>query len=109
MAKPSPRHQRAQQRLARQLGEIGFALPGSITERYMRCGKPTCRCADDPDKLHGPYLQWTRKHDGKTITKLLTPEQAATYKPWIENAHRLRQLITQLETLTLDTLNPDTK
>ena len=40
---PGARQRRAQQRLARQLGEIGFALPGSIVERHVTCGKPGCR------------------------------------------------------------------
>ena len=56
--------QRTQQRIARRLGEIGFVLPGSVTERMMRCGKRACRCRADPPQLHGPYLQWTRTVDG---------------------------------------------
>jgi hypothetical protein len=32
------------------------ALPGSLQPRYVRCGKPTCRCARG--ELHGPY--WRR-------------------------------------------------
>ena len=29
--------------------------PGSITEVYRPCGKPTCRCAAADDPGHGPY------------------------------------------------------
>ena len=36
------------------LGQIGFTLPGSITIRRARCGKPRCACAADPPSLHGP-------------------------------------------------------
>jgi len=42
----------------------------------------------------------TRKVDGKTVTKLLTPEQLARYQPWLDNARRLRELVSELETLT---------
>ncbi len=41
---------------------------GSITEVYRRCGKETCRCADDSDAWHGPYYAYTRKVGGKTKT-----------------------------------------
>src|SRR5687768_4726506 len=102
---PSRAERQAQQRIARQLAAIDFALPGSIVERMMRCGKRRCRCKDDPPQLHGPYLQWTRKVEGKTVTKLLTPEQLTRYQPWLDNARRLRELISELETLTLQTVS----
>lgn len=106
MSTPEParatRH--AQQRIASQLSEIDFALPGSIVERWMRCGTHGCRCKADPPQLHGPYLQWTRKVDGTTVTKLLTPDQLARYQPWLDNARRLRDLVGELETLTIETM-----
>jgi hypothetical protein len=101
---PTAGHRRTQQRLQRQLraalSEVDFALPGSITQRMMRCGNPRCRCRDDPPQLHGPYWQWTRKVAGKTVTRRLTPEQAERYQTWIDNARRLRELLHQLETLS---------
>jgi len=92
---------RAQQRIARQLTGIDYALPGSIVARMMRCGNHRCRCRADPPQLHGPYLQWTRKIDGKTVTKILSAEQLNRYQPWLDNAQRLRQLVTELEALTV--------
>lgn len=91
---------RVQQRLARQLAQIDYALPGSVVTRMMRCGNRGCRCRADPPQLHGPYLQWTRKVDGKTVTRMLTPEQLARYQPWLDNAQRLREIVHELETLT---------
>jgi hypothetical protein len=114
MPKPTPNHdtnhathQPEQQRrhLARQIAEIDAALPGSLVIRSTRCGKPTCRCKADPPQLHGPYIQWTRKIDGRTRTRLLTPEQLARYQPWFENAQRIRQLLTELEQLSLQAAN----
>ena len=72
------------------LGQIGFCLPGTITIRHARCGKPRCACAADPPALHGPYIQWTRTVNGKTVTRLLTPAQHKAYAPWLANARRLR-------------------
>jgi hypothetical protein len=78
-----------------------YALPGTLARRYMRCGKTTCRCKADPPVLHGPYLHWTRTVAGKTQTRTLTEEQAQRYQPWFDNARRLRELLTELETRSL--------
>jgi uncharacterized protein DUF6788 len=102
MPEPTPKARRAQQRLVHQLAQVGFALPGTLTERHMRCGKPGCRCKADPPQLHGPYVQWTRKVDGKTVTKLLTPDQRDRYQDWFDNDRKLRHLIAELEALSLD-------
>ena len=56
MASPSQRQRRAQAAIAAELGQIGFALPGSLVLRTTACGKPGCRCQGDPPVLHGPYL-----------------------------------------------------
>jgi len=77
-------------------------LPGSVTVRHTRCGKPACHCAADPPVLQGPYLSWTRKVAGKTVTHRLDAQQLADYRPWLDNARRLRQLLGELERLSLD-------
>ena len=87
----------------RQIAEIDFVLPGTVIERYTRCTSKNCRCQADPPQKHGPYLQWTRKVAGKTVTRTLTPEQCQRYKPWFDNARRLRELTTELEALSLRT------
>ena len=79
----------------------GFALPGTFTERRIQCGKPHCRCARDPASLHGPYRQWTRKKNGKTVTVYLTAAQATRYQPWFANAQALRALLAEIEELSL--------
>lgn len=78
-----------------------FALPGSITERMTRCGKANCRCRADPPQHHGPYLQWTRTEQGKTVTRLLTADQADRYRSWVDNTRRLRGLLHDLEALSV--------
>lgn len=88
-------------RIAAALGTIDAALPGSIVVRHVRCGKANCACHADPPRLHGPYIQWTRKVEGKTVTKLLTEEQLERYQPWFDNARRLRELVAELEAASL--------
>ena len=87
--------------LKAELAEIDFILPGTINVAMNRCGKPSCGCHADPPRLHGPYITWTRKVRGKTVTRRLTPQQLERYRPWFENRRRLRQLIGELETLSL--------
>ena len=83
------------------LAATGFALPGTLADRMTRCGHRGCRCHADPPRLHGPYAEWTRKIGGKTTTRRLTPAQLADYGPWFDNHRRLRELIAELEALSL--------
>jgi hypothetical protein len=87
--------------IAAELSATGLALPGTLIQRHVRCGKPGCACHADPPVLHGPYWQWTRKVAGKTITRLVPDEQVSNYRQWIDNDRRLRGLVAELETLTL--------
>ena len=97
---PTPAQQAQAARIARELAALGFALPGTLTDRMTRCGYPGCRCHADPPRLHGPYHQWTRKISGKTVTRILSDDQLADYQPWFGNHRRLRELVTELETLS---------
>lgn len=83
-----------------EMAELGFCLPGSLVARTSRCGSTNCRCQTDPNRLHGPYLSWTRKVAGKTVTRNLSAGQVERYRPWFENARRLRELISELEALS---------
>ena len=100
---PTPAQQARAAAIAAQIAGLtaaGFILPGTLTERMTRCGYPSCRCRADPPQLHGPYHQWTRKINGKTVTRILSDDQLADYQPWFDNQRRLRALITELETLS---------
>jgi hypothetical protein len=87
--------------IAAELASLGLALPGTLIERHVRCGKPGCRCHADPPALHGPYWQWTRKAGGKTVTRLVHDDQLDDYRQWLDNDRRLRALVAELEALTL--------
>ena len=34
---------------------------GSVGERFMKCGKPSCACHTDKKARHGPYFVLTRE------------------------------------------------
>jgi hypothetical protein len=81
------------------IAEIGFTCEGSLVERYTTCNNPNCRCAD-PDQRHGPYWQLSWKQGGKTVSKLLSAEDARLYREWIENRHRLEAELQQMRDLS---------
>jgi hypothetical protein len=97
---PTRRQQARAAEIAAEIAGLGFALPGTLTERAMRCGHQRCRCRADPPRLHGPYHQWTRRIDGKTVTRILSDDQLADYRPWFDNHKRLRTLVAELEALS---------
>ena len=96
---PSPQDRAAG--IAAELAGLGPALPGTLMQRHVRCGWAGCRCHADPPELHGPYWQWTRKRAGKTISRLVPDDQVADYRQWLDNHRRLRELVAELEDLTL--------
>lgn len=87
--------------LQREVLELGYVRRGTLTRRFMPCGKPGCRCQAQPPQLHGPYYQWTRSVEGKTQTVRLTREQAQRVKEWIQNGRQLKRIIRRMERLSL--------
>jgi hypothetical protein len=101
----SPAQQAARDRIAAELAAVGFALPGTLTIRAYACGKPNCRCHADPPRLHGPYAEWTRKIDGKTVTRRLTQAELTAWQPLFDNAKKIRALLAELQDLTLGVID----
>jgi hypothetical protein len=97
----SPSHQDRAADIAAELAGLGLALPGTLIQRRVRCGWAGCRCHADPPELHGPYWQWTRKRAGKTISRLVPDDRVEDYRQWLDNHRRLRELVAELEDLTL--------
>ncbi len=82
--------------LKSQLKDIGYVMQGSVVRRTKRCGHPSCRCQLGSEYEHGPYYQWTRKVQAKTVTKVLTPAEARIYQECIQNERRLRKLMKRM-------------
>ena len=81
------------------VADVGFTCEGSLVGRYTTCNNPNCRC-QDPDQRHGPYWQLSWKQGGKTVSKLLSAEDAALYQEWIANRHRLEAALEQMRDLS---------
>jgi hypothetical protein len=90
------RLQERYRRVARQLAAVGFIHKGSLAQRYVRCGTASCSCHDDPPRLHGPYWQWSTKVKGKTVSRIVTADEAAVYREFIENRDKVEELLRQM-------------
>ncbi len=105
MPSPHPLPPKLRARLAHcreELQRMEIVLQGSVTERWMPCGKPGCCCQADPPRLHGPYYQWTAKIDGKTKTLRLKPEETEDFRTWIAQGQRLEECIRKWRRLSLE-------
>jgi hypothetical protein len=87
--------------LQTQLLQLGYIVQGSLRERWLTCGKPTCRCAQDATARHGPYHQWSWAEQGKTRSVYLTTEQAELCRGWIDNHRQLEALLRRMRTVAL--------
>ena len=99
-ARPTASERARKRRLLADLDRVGWFLRGTLLQVANRCGKPGCRCKADPPELHGPYWQWTRKVEGKTVSVRLTDAQAELVRGWIGNAKTFDQRLTELEELS---------
>ena len=84
----------------KRLQGLGFAIAGTVAERYTVCGKANCRCHADPPQRHGPYYQYSRKVAGKTISRLVGAEQADQYRQWIANRRTLDEITATIDEIS---------
>ena len=95
--------QRARERIqAIRASLAGFELlcSGTLSKRMMKCGKPTCRCATDPDARHGPYFEWAHMRAGKPTHRYVTAQQAPVLRQAIANYRVVKKLLEEWEVNT---------
>ena len=79
-----------------QLAEVGDLRPGSLVERYRRCGKPNCHCAGKGSDGHGPSWSLTREVAGKTVTTVIPAGAVEQTRRQITEYQRFRTLARDL-------------
>ena len=82
------------------LGTVEYLCSGTLLTRLKLCGKPGCRCAQDPAARHGPYYEWGHMRAGKLVHKMVSPKQAATLRLAIANYRKARKLLRDWEDQT---------
>lgn len=83
--------------LRAQLAEVGDMRPGSLVERYRKCGKPSCHCARKGAPGHGPSYSLTHPVKGKTVTRIIPLGPAVEHtRRQIAEYQRFRTLVREL-------------
>lgn len=88
------------QKLKNDIQSIDYILIGSISKKYLKCGKKQCICHKDPTKLHGPYYHFTKKDKGKTIGKLYSKQKADFLKTYLQNYNHVIKIIKKISNLS---------
>ncbi len=65
--------------------------------RYLTCGKPNCACHKDSAQRHGPYLYWSTKVEGKTVSKAISGSDAKIVQQWVANRALLESIVEQVK------------
>ena len=89
--------------LAMNLPRAEQTLRGTLMERYVTCGKPDCKCARG--ERHGPswYLTVTLA-PGRTTGGVVSPEQLALVRHWVENYQRMKQDLESISAINRELL-----
>jgi hypothetical protein len=82
-------------RLLRQLPSLERLLRGSLIERYKRCGRPGCHCADGPG--HGPKFYLSISTTGERPQMDYVPNAAlAETRQYLANFHKVREVLNEI-------------
>jgi len=82
------------------LNGMDYLCSGTLLERMKMCGKPGCRCAQDPEARHGPYYEWGHMKAGKLVHRTVSPKQATILRLAIANYRKAKKLMQAWEDLT---------
>lgn len=88
----------AQRRLysrLRQLLDTPGALRGTLVQSRQRCGKPTCRCASDPEARH-PALLLCFSTNGKRTSVYVPRDWEERVREWVARYGEIRDVLEQL-------------
>ena len=66
---------------------------GSVSERFVKCNRPGCPCADRIDARHGPYYSISRIVKGKTQSRWLNAEQVNLVRAQVEAGQQFRRQV----------------
>jgi len=86
--------------LAAQLAQIGFIWGGSVQTQWLTCGTPGCACHRDPHARHGPYIYWTSKVAGRTVSRLLRSPEVELLTEWVQNRRKLDRIVREMKKLS---------
>ncbi len=86
--------------IRRQIVAMDLVAQGTVSKRRKVCGKPNCRCAQNPAARHGPYYEWTRREKGRYVHTMIPAEQAEKLVAAIDDHKRILALLKSWHTET---------
>ena len=90
--------------IRRAIVAMDLVCAGTVLKRWKLCGRPNCRCAEDPAARHGPYYEWSHRQDGRLRHNLLSPQQAEQMVRAIKNQRQILVLLVHWSRETARTI-----
>jgi hypothetical protein len=91
------------QGLTKLLPPLQHILRGSLTERYLTCGKPECKCARG--ERHGPVWYLSVSFDQTHRQGATVPShQVAEVRRGIESYHRVKEHLEKISEINRELL-----
>jgi hypothetical protein len=86
---------RKQKKLLRSLPDLAAVLRGSLIERYKRCGKPGCSCAQG--RGHGPkYYLSVSKPGQRPEMDYISQDYLEKVKEHLDNFRKTKAILEEL-------------
>jgi hypothetical protein len=84
-------------KLIGELEELAQSMvQGSLSELTRQCGDPSCACATDSTRRHGPHLYLKFTADGKAHSVYVSPRYAQSLKDAHRAWVRFQEVATEL-------------
>ena len=100
---PSSALRKRRAQLLRQMPSLETLLRGSLIERYKRCGKPGCKCANGPG--HGPKYYLSVSYPGlRPLMDYVPQEYYAQTKEFLANYQRTREILEKVSEINRELL-----
>ncbi len=92
-----------QKAILRRLPPLQAILRGSLVERYKRCGKPGCKCANGPG--HGPKYYLTVSYPKRRPEMDYVPaDLQEKVKEYLENYRKVKGILEELSEINRELL-----
>jgi hypothetical protein len=86
---------RQREALLNQLPSLQAVVRGSLIERYSRCGKPGCHCAEG--KGHGPKYYLSVSFPGERPQMDYVPQELEPQvREYVNNLQQAREILEQI-------------
>lgn len=73
------------------------AVPGTLVEVMLRCGKAACGCRTDPERRHGPHLYLKfRDEEGRSTSLYIPRSHEREVRKTVEAWSKMREAMNQL-------------